>query len=163
MPKRFKQFGPEYWDKYGVYRAPIAFNLSLIVLLRAYIIWIFAAASMQPDSNIMAIFYQTKNEFFVSLAIASGALIAGVVYSFRRPNAPRWLKPIWRFMKWPLVASACLDLAWLIWHAQQVYYQFSAPIAVQIVLLIWVLWYLLKSRYLDCFFSDWPQDEKQER
>jgi len=28
---------------------------------------------------------------------------------------------------------------------------------VQMVIVLWVLWYLAKSRYLSVFFSDWPE------
>ena len=30
-----KHYGPEYWDKYGVYRTPLAFYMRMVVLLRA--------------------------------------------------------------------------------------------------------------------------------
>ena len=43
------RYGPEYWDKYGSYRTPIAFHLSILVLLRAYFIWVIAALSRRPQ------------------------------------------------------------------------------------------------------------------
>lgn len=158
-----KVFGPEYWDKYGVYRAPMAFNLCLVVLLRPYLIWAIAAASRQPDLDLMSIFYQSKHDFFIALALASGAVLTSVIFSLRRPTSSPKLAKVWRYMRIPMIISACLDLAWLIGKAQLAYYQFSGFIAVQIVLVIWVILYLLRSRYLSHFFNDWPDPETDKR
>ena len=51
------RYGPEYWDKYGSYRTPIAFHLSVLVLLRAYFIWIVAGLSRRPELDLMSIFF----------------------------------------------------------------------------------------------------------
>lgn len=157
-----KVFGPEYWDKYGVYRAPLAFNLCLVVLLRPYLIWAIAAASRQPDLDLMSIFYHNKHDFFVALALASGAVTTAVVFSLRRPTSSPKLAKLWRYMRYPMLISAGLDLAWLIGKAQMAYYQFSGFIAVQLVLVAWVILYLLRSRYLSYFFNDWPTPETEK-
>ena len=47
------RYGPEYWDKHGAYRTPIALHLTLLVLLRSYFIWLMAALSRRPDLDIM--------------------------------------------------------------------------------------------------------------
>ncbi|MFC3030915.1 DUF2919 domain-containing protein [Pseudoalteromonas fenneropenaei] len=154
-----RHFGPEYWDKYGVYRAPLGFNLTLVVLLRAYILWVIAAVTRQPELDLMSLFYSHKQHFFIALGIASIALIPAVVFSLRRPTASTKLAPLWRNMRWPLILCAVVDLAWLIWQAQQSHYQFSGYIAGQMLLVSWVLLYLVKSRYLRYFFNDWPDPE----
>ncbi len=158
-----KQYGPEYWDKYGVYRAPIAFNLSLLVLLRPFLIWVLVAVSRQPELDLMSIFYHSKHDFFIAMGIASGALISAVVYSFRRPSSSPKIATLWRFMRYPMVLTACLDLGWLLWKAQLSYYQFSGFIAVQLVMVAWVILYLLKSQYLAYFFNDWPEHEPPKK
>lgn len=154
-----KEFGPEYWDKYGVYRTPIGFNLTLLVLLRAYLIWIFSALARRPDLDLMSLFFQSKQHFFVALGIGALALIPTVLFSLRRPSSSQKLAKYWRYMRWPLLLAAMADLAWLFVQASQVYYQFSLYLAVQMVMLLWVILYLLKSRYLVNFFNDWPEPE----
>jgi hypothetical protein len=59
------RYGPEYWDKYGSYRTPIAFNLSLLVLLRGYFIWVIAALSRRPELDLMSLFLKIKMIFLL--------------------------------------------------------------------------------------------------
>ncbi|MBQ4814387.1 hypothetical protein A7985_24500 [Pseudoalteromonas luteoviolacea] len=153
------RFGPEYWDKYGVYRTPIGFNLTLIVLLRPFLIWLMSALTWRPDLDIMSLFFPSKSNFFVAIGIAAIALIPALVFSMRRPSsAARWGE-LWGYMRWPLLIAAFLDLGWLLMQAANGHYQFSFYLASQIVLVSWVILYLINSRYLTCFFSDWPEPE----
>ncbi|NOU52483.1 DUF2919 domain-containing protein [Pseudoalteromonas sp. JBTF-M23] len=158
-----KQYGPEYWDKYGVYRTPIGFNLTLVVLLRAYLLWIFSAVARRPDLDLMSIFFKSKTHFFVALGIGAIALIPTIIFSLRRPSSSQRLAKYWRFMRWPLLLTAIADLAWLTIQASQSHYQFSMFIAVQMVMLLWVILYLLKSNYLGYFFNDWPEPENSDK
>jgi cytochrome bd-type quinol oxidase subunit 2 len=154
------RYGPEYWDKYGAYRTPIAFHLSLLVLLRSYFIWIMAALSRRPDLDIMSLFFSSKSDFFCSIGIAAIALLPAVIFCLRRPqdnpDSAKRLASIWRFMRWPLILCAIIDLGWLTYQAAHSHYQFSLFLACQMVIVLWVLLYLLKSRYLSVFFNDWP-------
>lgn len=154
------RYGPEYWDKYGAYRTPIAFHLSLLVLLRSYFIWIMAALSRRPDLDIMSLFFNSKSDFFFSIGIAAIALLPAVIFCLRRPqdnpDSAKRLASIWRFMRWPLILCAIIDLGWLTYQAAHSHYQFSLFLACQMVIVLWVLLYLLKSRYLSVFFNDWP-------
>ena len=56
------RYGPEYWDKYGSYRTPLAFHLSILVLLRAYFIWVIAALSRRPELDLMSLFFKSKDD-----------------------------------------------------------------------------------------------------
>ncbi|MGX1111959.1 hypothetical protein ACSSVW_001348 [Pseudoalteromonas sp. MBR-15] len=154
------RYGPEYWDKHGAYRTPIAFHLTLLVLLRSYFIWLMAALSRRPDLDIMSLFFSSKSEFFMAIGIAAIALLPAVVFCFRRPQenpeTAKWWATVWRFMRWPLIVCAVIDLGWLTYQAAHSYYQFSFFLACQMVLVLWVLLYLVKSRYLSVFFNDWP-------
>ncbi|WP_404340499.1 DUF2919 domain-containing protein [Pseudoalteromonas mariniglutinosa] len=154
------RYGPEYWDKYGAYRTPIAFHLSLIVLLRSYLIWLVAALSRRPELDIMSLFFKSKEDFFIAISIAALALMPTVLFCVRRPQenikSAQRLAVIWRFMRWPLLLCAVVDIAWLIYQAAHSHYQFSFLLACQIVLVLWVLLYLVSSRYLSVFFNDWP-------
>lgn len=162
-----KRYGPEYWDKYGTYRILIAFHLSLLVLLRAYFIWIIAALSRRPELDLMSLAFRSKSDFFSALAIGAIAIIPAVVFCLRRPqkspdHAARFAK-IWRFMRWPLLVCAAVDLSWLVIQAAHSYYQFSMFLALQMVTVLWVLLYLAKSRYLTVFFNDWPDPETDKK
>jgi hypothetical protein len=160
------RYGPEFWDKYGTYRTPFAFHLSLLVLLRAYFIWVIAALSRRPELDIMSLAFRSKEDFFSALAIGALAILPAAVFCFRRPqknilSAAR-LARIWRFMRWPLLFCAVVDLTWLVVQAAHSYYQFSMFLALQMVVVLWVLLYLAKSRYLTVFFNDWPDPEIQD-
>ena len=82
-------------------------------------------------------------------------------FCLRRPRdshkATDRLASIWRHMRWPLIVCALIDLTWLIVQAANSHYRFSLFLAVQMVIVFWVLWYLVKSRYLTVFFKDWPE------
>ncbi|KZN33301.1 hypothetical protein N480_24015 [Pseudoalteromonas luteoviolacea S2607] len=153
------RFGPEYWDKHGVYRTPIGFNLTLIVLLRPFLIWLMSALTWRPDLDIMSLFFPAKSNFFVAISIAAIALLPALVFSMRRPSSSTRWGELWGYMRWPLLIAAVLDLGWLLMQAANGYYQFSFYLASQIVLVSWVTLYLIQSRYLTCFFSDWPEPE----
>ncbi|BBN82350.1 hypothetical protein PA25_23350 [Pseudoalteromonas sp. A25] len=158
-----RQYGPEYWDKYGVYRTPIGFNLTLVVLLRAYLLWIFSAVARRPDLDLMSMFFESKTHFFVALGIGAIAIVPTILFSLRRPSSSVKLAKYWRFMRWPLLITAIADFSWLVMQAAQSHYQFSMFIAVQMVLLLWVILYLLKSKYLSYFFNDWPEPESNSK
>ncbi|KAF7779977.1 hypothetical protein PMAN_a0938 [Pseudoalteromonas marina] len=155
------QYGPQYWDKYGSYRTPVAFHLSLVVLLRAYFIWVIAALSRRPELDLMSLFFRSKSDFFIAIAIGSIAILPTLLFCLRRPRdshkATDRLASIWRHMRWPLIVCALIDLTWLIVQAAHSHYRFSLFLAVQMVIVFWVLWYLVKSRYLTVFFKDWPE------
>ena len=108
------RYGPEYWDKHGAYRTPVAFHLTLLVLLRSYFIWIMAALSRRPDLDIMSLFFKSKSDFFTAIAIAAIALLPAVIFCLRRPQenaeGAKRLASIWRFMRWPLILCAITDL-----------------------------------------------------
>ncbi|MBW4968157.1 MULTISPECIES: DUF2919 domain-containing protein [unclassified Pseudoalteromonas] len=166
------RYGPQYWDKYGSYRTPVAFHLSVVVLLRAYFIWVIAALSRRPELDLMSLFFRSKSDFFIAIAIGSIAIIPTLFFCLRRPRdshkATDRLASIWRHMRWPLIVCALIDLTWLIVQAANSHYRFSLFLAVQMVIVFWVLWYLVKSRYLTVFFKDWPEptekasDEKKQ-
>lgn len=155
------RYGPEYWDKYGSYRTPIAFHLSVLVLLRAYFIWIVAGLSRRPELDLMSIFFKSKNDFFIAIAIGAIAIVPIILFCLRRPReshkSSECLAKIWRYMRWPLILCAVIDLTWLSIQAAHSYYHFSLFLAIQMVVVLWVLWYLAKSRYLTVFFNDWPE------
>ncbi|GAA61566.1 hypothetical protein P20652_3447 [Pseudoalteromonas sp. BSi20652] len=149
------RYGPEYWDKYGSYRTPIAFHLSVLVLLRSYFIWVIAALSRRPELDLMSLFFKNKNDFFIAIAIGSIAIIPTILFCLRRPrdshSASDRLAKIWRHMRWPLILCAVVDLTWLSIQAAHSHYRFSSFLAVQMMIVLWILWYLVKSRYLTVF------------
>jgi hypothetical protein len=155
------QFGPEYWDKYGCYRTPIGFHLTILVLLRGYFIWLVAGLSRRPELDLMSLFFKSKNDFFIALAIGAIAIAPAILFCLRRPrdshHSSERLATIWRYMRWPLILCALVDLTWLTIQAAHSHYRFSLFLAVQMVIVLWVLWYLAKSRYLTVFFNDWPE------
>ena len=73
------RYGPEYWDKYGSYRTPLAFHLSILVLLRAYFIWVIAALSRRPELDLMSLFFRSKNDFFIAIAIGAVAIVPTIL------------------------------------------------------------------------------------
>jgi small-conductance mechanosensitive channel len=155
------RYGQEYWDKYGSYRTPIAFHLSILVLLRAYFIWVIEAISRRPELDLMSLFFKSKSDFFVAIAIGAVAIIPAILFCLRKPrdslsNSDRLAK-MWRYMRWPLILCAVIDLTWLSVQAGHSHYRFSLFLAIQMVVVLWVLWYLAKSRYLTVFFNDWPE------
>jgi uncharacterized membrane protein YhaH (DUF805 family) len=161
------RYGPQYWDKYGSYRTPLAFHLSIVVLLRAYFIWAIAAISRRPDLDLLSLFYKAKSDFFIAIVIGAIAVFPTVMFCLRRPRDSQLtserLAKIWRFMRWPLLLCAMIDLTWLIIQAAHSHYQFSGFLAGQMLLVLWVLLYLARSRYLGVFFKDWPEPTEKSQ
>ena len=95
------------------------------------------------------------------LPIGAIAIVPIILFCLRRPReshkSSERLAKIWRYMRWPLILCAVIDLTWLSIQAAHSYYHFSLFLAIQMVVVLWVLWYLAKSRYLTVFFNDWPE------
>ena len=109
----------------------------------------------------MSLFFKSKNDFFIAISIGAIAIVPTFLFCLRRPRDSHQqsarLAMVWRYMRWPLLVCAITDLSWLTIQAAHSHYRFSLFLAVQMVIVFWVMWYLAKSRYLQVFFNDWPE------
>ena len=85
-----------HFDKHGYLKAPKGFYLLLLVLLRAYLIWILSVANRSDTTALITLFYPEKHNFFIALGTGAGALLIAVMYSLRREKTPNWLQPVWK-------------------------------------------------------------------
>lgn len=154
-----QRFGPEYWDKHGCYRTPLGFILTLIILLRSYVIWLLAAISRKPELDLVSLMYQKKHDFFLALGIGAIALLPTLIYFLRRPQYQHTgLKKLWRVSRYLLLLAVLVDGGYMLLQAADHYYRFSFYLAIQLVLVAWCGLYLLTSRYLSVYFNDWPSN-----
>ena len=65
----FKKYTPDDFDKHGYFKPPVGFYLLLVLLMRAYIIWIVSVANRKDGTVLIESLYPNKFDFFIGLAV----------------------------------------------------------------------------------------------
>ncbi|WP_298439358.1 DUF2919 domain-containing protein [uncultured Ferrimonas sp.] len=128
----------------GWFRPSPWLYLCLIFLGRTWLLFVGAAASREAGADLLALFYPNKLSFYCGLAIGTPALCLLWLQGLRHRFA--WVGKIWRWGFSAIIVTLLLDLAL---QLQQLFLhngRFVAGPAAVLLLSLWALWYLLKSR-----------------
>ena len=155
----FKKYTPDDFDKHGYLKPPVGFYLILVLLLRAYVVWVLTVANRSGDgTSLVAALYPNKYDFFIGLGAGVGALLVLVLMSLRREKASQWTARLWHKGRWFLWASWSFDVSLTLWVIKQNKFAFEAQYALVLVGLFFCAWYLLKSSRLKDTFANWPSE-----
>jgi len=157
-----KKFHPiSSYDKYVSLKVSRTMWLTIIFLLRPYLI-LFASVTNRKDKMLLInIFYSDR--LAMSLAAVAGIPAALLVYAWvkRNPDASSFVRQVWKRGRLLLVISAALSAfvvfvpLWLgTVHKVTEYGWGQFFISLLIVIVVY------RSQYIKDCFSDWP--EKQE-
>ena len=106
--------------------------LSLVFILRGYVVWLMSVTNMKDRVGIIQWIYPETSLFYLSLGSGAFGVFIVLVLSLRRPKANNWIKRSWSNMKgiiilalfFDLIISVCgffywhlLSLTWLITQA----------------------------------------------
>jgi hypothetical protein len=135
----------------GNLKPPKLFYLVLLFLGRTWAILIISALLGDSGNQLLALFYPDKTHFYLGLALGCIALILLLV-SGRDHDKHRCLSILWQ-SSYPLILlSAVSDLAVQLYYLLGRNFQYSFAASVQLVFIIWILLYCLRSKHLrDCF------------
>ncbi|KJO56313.1 membrane protein [Klebsiella aerogenes] len=140
------EFIPADYDTQGRLRLPLLFWGVLLLQARTWVLFVMAGASRQQGDALLNLFYPDHDNFWLGLLPGVPA-VAAFLLSGQRQRFPR----VWPLMRWLLIASQALLLAWQPW----LWLNGEAPSTLTIVLLaadIYVLWWLISSRRLHACF-----------
>ncbi|WP_199608898.1 DUF2919 domain-containing protein [Flocculibacter collagenilyticus] len=154
-----KLYTPDDFDSQGALKVPVGVYLLLILLLRAYVVWLVSLTQFNTQQKVIDWVYPNQESFFLSLISGFFALIVFVVMVLRRKSSPAFLGAIWRRGKVLLITSLTLDLVVLGYKAWQSNLSYQIDIAIFLVANLWCWLYLLRSRQVRDSFKDWPQDD----
>ena len=158
----FKKYTPDDYDKHGYLKPPVGLNLLLLLLMRAYVVWVLSVANRADGTALIASLYPNKYDFFIGLGVGLGALVVMVLLSLRRERAPRFAAKIWTKGKWFLWGSWCLDVLLTCYVIKQHKFAFEPQMALVMVALFFAGWYLYKSERLTDVFNNWPSDSYEQ-
>jgi hypothetical protein len=140
------EFIPADYDAQGRLRLPFLFWCVLLLQARTWVLFLMAGASRQQGDALLSLFYPDHDNFWLGLVPGVPAVLAFLL-SGQRQRFPR----IWSLMRWLLIISQALLLAWQPW----LWLSGEAPSALTIALLaadLYALWWLITSRRLRACF-----------
>lgn len=160
----FLKYTPDDYDKHGYLKAPIGFYLVLVLLMRAYVIWILSLANRRDSTSVIEYFYPNQIDFFIGLATGIGAALVMAMVSLRRENAYQWLEKCWPSGRWLLWISWTADLALTLWSMKLNHFKFAPGHAMMLLGLFFAMLYMFKSERIKDLFADWPEKlEKKDK
>ncbi|MFH2708997.1 DUF2919 domain-containing protein [Klebsiella aerogenes] len=138
------EFIPADYDTQGRLRLPLLFWGVLLLQARTWVLFVMAGASRQQGDALLNLFYPDHDNFWLGLLPGVPAVAAFLLSGQRFPR-------LWPLMRWLLIASQALLLAWQPW----LWLNGEAPSTLTIALLaadIYALWWLISSRRLHACF-----------
>jgi hypothetical protein len=145
----------KYYDEAGRVKPPAVFWLLLLLICRAYFVFIAALSYRQDSAYLLALFYPRHSYFYWSVALALPALVVFGLCGFRDKL---WQHGIFRFVYLVRPLLYCAIIADFVLHlfmARQQYWQFSWLIALTLLLDFSLLLYLFSSKHLALMLRDW--------
>ncbi|MBN7820715.1 DUF2919 family protein [Bowmanella yangjiangensis] len=155
--KQYKAILPlKYYDNEGRIKPSWPVFVSLLVLMRAFLVFI-ASISYRPDTGLLlSLFYPDRHYFYASMLVGLPALLVMSAVLWRH-----WLREHWRggfLLLKPLVMLALLaDLLLHVHMANHGHWAFSWLLAVTILADMLMLMYWLRSRTLRMMLQDWQK------
>jgi len=109
------------FDKFDCLKISKWVYLSLIFILRGYIVWLMSVTNMKDRVSIIQWIYPETSLFYLSLGSGALGIFIVLVLSLRRPKAKDWVKKCWQYGKGILTLALLFDLAiclvgFFYWH-----------------------------------------------
>lgn len=143
------------FDLDGKLRVPIGYNLTLLYLLRGYVLWVVSLTYSEDRSLILSLVYPSHTLFVFTLLVGLPALIAFFLLALKSFVKSKGYQLIWQSMPILVVGSLILDVTIQGWGVvTQTLFLHPVQI-IQLIVGVYVLWYWLRSRRIKRFFQLW--------
>lgn len=95
--------------------------LSLLFILRGYVVWLMSVTNMKDRVGIIQWIYPETSLFYLSLGSGVLGMFIVLVLSLRRPKANEWVKRTWLHVKGIITLALLFDLTiclfgFFYWH-----------------------------------------------
>jgi hypothetical protein len=153
----YRHYSVQDFDTYNCLKISKIFYLSLLFVLRGYLVWIMSITNMRDKVAIIQWVYPDTHLFFISLFSGTLGLYVVLILSLRRPNAKSWVINSWRNCRMILIISLFFDLA--VSYFGYFYWQLlSESWLISQTLIVLILTFLcLKSKKTALNLNEFPE------
>ena len=135
----------------GDLKPPLFFYFTLLFLARTWALLIISVASRHTGHKILAMFYPDKTHFYLGLISGFIALLLFLL-SGRDHGKHYWLSKLWQIGYSFLLLSIMADFALQLYYLSINHFQYSVGASLQLVIIIWLLLYSVRSKHLKASF-----------
>lgn len=147
-----KIFPLQFYTQSGDLKPPTYFHYGLLFLARTWALLIISIASRETGNKLLAIFYPDKTHFYLGLVSGLIAIILFLLSGRDHDKHPLLFK-IWQKGYPFLLLSICFDLGLQLYYLYLDRFQYSVEASIQLVLVIWLLLFCLRSKHLKASFN----------
>ena len=147
-----KIFPLKFYTQSGDLKPPVYFNYLLLFLARTWALLVISLASRETGNSLLLIFYPDKNHFYFGLASGFIAIILFLL-SGRDHDKQPFICKLWQKSYPFLLLSITCDLALQLYYLYLDKFQYSLEASVQLVFIIWILLFCLRSKHLKASFK----------
>lgn len=147
-----KIFPLQFYTQSGNLKPPTYFYFGLLFLARTWALLIISLASRDTGTKLLSIFYPDKMHFYFGLASGVIAIILFLM-SGRDHDKHPFIGKVWQKGYPFLLLCIALDLGLQLYYLYQDSFQYSIEASVQLVLIIWILLFSMRSKHLKASFK----------
>lgn len=154
----FAGFSPKDFDKFDCVKLSKGVYITLIYILRGYVVWLMSVTNMKDRVGIIEWIYPETSMFLLSLGSGALGLFVLLILSLRRPNAASWVKTSWRNLVYLLIAALIFDLA--INAVAYFAYQYISIswLVIQVSISLILIGYLLTNKRVKLNVQEFPEE-----
>ena len=159
----YLHYSVQDFDTYNCLKISKIFYLSLLFILRGYVVWILSVTNMRDKVAIIQWIYPDTHLFFISLLSGTLGLYVVLILSLRRPNAENWVINSWRNCRIILIGALLFDLA--ISYFGYFYWQLLSQswLISQTVVVVMLIFLCIKSKKVALNLNDFPEEFSKKK
>ncbi|KJY83767.1 membrane protein [Vibrio galatheae] len=147
------RYALEHYDKHGYLKAPTLVWLGWLFLAKAWVVFVVAGASRESGSKILSIVYPDHTMLYLGLIMGIPSILLMWLMGLRNPERG-WINKIVAYGRGITLITALVQLSQTLYHVYLVHGAFSWANGAVMLLLLWLVIYVAKSRSVrDCFSS----------
>lgn len=105
----YQKYSVQDFDSYDCLKLSKRFYLTLLFILRGYIVWLLSVTNMRDRVSIIQWVYPETSLFYLSLLSGTVGLFVLLIISLRRPDAPVWIQWSWLHSRTIIVLALLFD------------------------------------------------------
>jgi len=149
------RYAIEQYDKHGFLKAPKLLWFSWLFLAKAWIVFVVAGASRESGSKILSIVYPDHTMLYLGLAMGVPSIALMWLVNLRSPER-HWVNRIVAWGRSITLVTATLQLSQTMYHVYLVHGAFSWANGAVMLLLLWLIIYIARSRSVRDSFHNPP-------
>jgi len=118
---QYASYSVQDFDKFDCLKVSKWLYISLLFVLRGYVIWLMSVTNFKDRVGIIQWVYPETSLFYLSLGSGALGIFFVFILSLRRPNAKSWVKICWQQGRVIITLALLFDLGICIigffyWH-----------------------------------------------